>query len=61
VRIRLLRRQSTVLFPRGHRSAARSPLLRRVALVCGLPLLAVAAAWLAGFLWLHLPQNLLGQ
>jgi len=30
-------------------------------LVCGLPLLAVAAAWLAGFLWLHLPQNLLGQ
>jgi hypothetical protein len=59
---RLPRRQPTVLFPRARsRSVGRSTLLRRIALVCGVPLLAVAAAWLAGFLWLHLPENLLGQ
>ena len=55
-------RHSRVLFPRGHnRSAARPTPLRRIALVFGLPLLAVGAAWLAGFLWLHLPATLLGQ
>ena len=51
-----------VLFPRGHQGgvAGRSR-VRRIALVCGVPMLAVAAVWLAGFLWLHLPANLFGQ